>query len=70
MTQFVIRAYDGKGYQTEGSYDIKDCSSAAHIYGKQIASGEAFTENWPTGPNTTTHADAPLPTVKPAAPCN
>ncbi len=32
------------GYQTEGSYDIKDCSSAAHIYGKQIASGEAFTD--------------------------
>ncbi|MBR3521160.1 MAG: glycosyl hydrolase family 2 [Prevotella sp.] len=32
------------GYQTEGSYDIKDCSSAAHLYGKQIASGEAFTD--------------------------
>lgn len=32
------------GYQTEGNYDIKDCSSAAHIYGKQIASGEAFTD--------------------------
>lgn len=32
------------GYQTEGNYDIKDCSSAAHVYGKQIASGEAFTD--------------------------
>ena len=32
------------GYQTEGNLDIKDCSSAAHIYGKQIASGEAFTD--------------------------
>jgi len=31
-------------YQTNGSYDIKDCSSAAHIYGKRIASGEAFTD--------------------------
>lgn len=31
-------------YQTDGSYDIKDCSSAAHIYGKNIASGEAFTD--------------------------
>ena len=32
------------GYQTEGNYDIKDCSSSAHIYGKQIASGEAYTD--------------------------
>ena len=32
------------GYQTEGNYDIKECSSAAHVYGKQIASGEAFTD--------------------------
>lgn len=32
------------GYQTEGSFDIKDCSSAAHLYGKQIASGEAYTD--------------------------
>lgn len=32
------------GYQTEGNYDIKDCSSAAHLYGKPIASGEAFTD--------------------------
>ncbi|MBR1448233.1 MAG: glycosyl hydrolase family 2 [Prevotella sp.] len=32
------------GYQTEGNYDIKECSSAAHAYGKQIASGEAFTD--------------------------
>lgn len=32
------------GYQTEGNYDIKDCSSAAHLYGKQIASGEDFTD--------------------------
>lgn len=32
------------GYQTEGNYDIKDCASAAHVYGKQIASGEAYTD--------------------------
>ena len=32
------------GYQVDGNYDIKDCSSAAHVYGKQIASGEAFTD--------------------------
>lgn len=32
------------GYQTDGNYDIKDCSSATHIYGKQIASGEAYTD--------------------------
>ncbi len=32
------------GYQTEGNYDIKDCSSSAHLYGKLIASGEAFTD--------------------------
>ena len=32
------------GYQTEGNYDIKECSSATHVYGKQIASGEAFTD--------------------------
>ena len=32
------------GYQREGCYDIKDCSSAAHVYGKLIASGEAFTD--------------------------
>ncbi|MCR4859853.1 MAG: glycosyl hydrolase family 2 [Bacteroidales bacterium] len=27
-----------------GSYDIVDCASAAHLYGKPIASGEAFTD--------------------------
>lgn len=27
-----------------GSYDIKECASAAHRYGKSIASGEAFTD--------------------------
>ena len=27
-----------------GSYDILDCASAAHLYGKPIASGEAFTD--------------------------
>ena len=31
-------------YQTNGSYDIKETSSAAHIYGKPIASAEAFTD--------------------------
>ena len=29
---------------THGSYDIIDCASAAHLYGKRIASGEAFTD--------------------------
>ncbi len=29
---------------TNGSYDIKEASSAAHIYGKTIASAEAFTD--------------------------
>lgn len=28
----------------DGNYDIKESASAAHIYGKQIASGEAFTD--------------------------
>ncbi len=27
-----------------GSFDIVDCASAAHLYGKQIASAEAFTD--------------------------
>jgi len=27
----------------DGNYDIKECSSSAHLYGKQIASAEAFT---------------------------
>ncbi|MBN2172862.1 MAG: glycosyl hydrolase family 2, partial [Bacteroidales bacterium] len=31
-------------YQTHGSYDVKEMSSAAHIYGKPIASAEAFTD--------------------------
>jgi hypothetical protein len=31
-------------YQTNGSYDVKETSSAAHIYGKPIASAEAFTD--------------------------
>ena len=28
----------------DGNYDIKECSSAAHLYGKRIASAEAFTD--------------------------
>ncbi|WP_114781707.1 glycosyl hydrolase [Botryobacter ruber] len=28
----------------EGNYDIKESSSAAHLYGKKIASGEAYTD--------------------------
>lgn len=28
----------------DGSYDIKECASAAHWYGKKIASAEAFTD--------------------------
>ena len=31
-------------YQTNGSYDIKEASSAAHLYGKKVASAEAFTD--------------------------
>lgn len=31
-------------YQQQGAYDIKDCSSAAHLYGKPIASAEAMTD--------------------------
>lgn len=31
-------------YQTNGNYDCLDAASAAHIYGKPIASGEAFTD--------------------------
>jgi hypothetical protein len=31
-------------YQKQGAYDIKDCSSAAHLYGKPIASAEAMTD--------------------------
>ncbi len=31
-------------YQTHGSYDVKETSSAAHIYAKPIASAEAFTD--------------------------
>ena len=31
-------------HHPDGGYDIKECSSAAHLYGKSIASGEAFTD--------------------------
>ena len=31
-------------YQKQGAYDIKDCSSAAHLYDKPIASAEAMTD--------------------------
>ncbi len=31
-------------YQTNGNYDCLDAASAAHLYGKRIASGEAFTD--------------------------
>ncbi|MGM9707616.1 MAG: glycosyl hydrolase [Prevotella sp.] len=31
-------------YQKEGAYDVKDCSSAAHLYGKPVASAEAMTD--------------------------
>jgi len=31
-------------YQTNGNYDVKEASSAAHMYGKNIASAEAFTD--------------------------
>lgn len=31
-------------YQKVSNYDIKECSSAAHLYGKPIASAEAFTD--------------------------
>ena len=32
------------GYQKFGSYDVKDTSSAAHLYGKKVASAEAMTD--------------------------
>ena len=32
------------GYQKFGAYDVKDTSSAAHLYGKKIASAEAMTD--------------------------
>lgn len=32
------------GIHPDGNYDIKESSSAAHLYGKQIASAEAFTD--------------------------
>lgn len=31
-------------YQTNGNYDCLDAASAAHLYGRNIASGEAFTD--------------------------
>lgn len=31
-------------YQTDGNYDCLDAASAAHLYGRGIASGEAFTD--------------------------
>lgn len=33
------------GYQKNGNYDCLDAASAAHLYGKRIASGEAFTDS-------------------------
>ena len=32
------------GYQKHGAYDVKDTSSAAHLYGKKVASAEAMTD--------------------------
>lgn len=33
------------GYQKNGNYDCLDASSSAHLYGKTVASGEAFTDS-------------------------
>ena len=33
------------GYQKNGNFDCLDAASAAHLYGKRIASGEAFTDS-------------------------
>lgn len=33
------------GYQENGNYDVLDAASAAHLFGKSIASGEAFTDS-------------------------
>lgn len=33
------------GYQKNGNYDCLDAASSAHLYGKKIASGEAFTDS-------------------------
>lgn len=42
----VVRRPQGEfwGKHIHGCYDIKEASSAAHVYGKQIASAEAFTD--------------------------
>lgn len=32
-------------YQKDGGYDVLDAASAAHLYGKRIASAEAFTDS-------------------------
>ncbi len=42
----TIRRPQGEfwGKHAHGSYDVKEASSAAHIYGKRIASAEAYTD--------------------------
>lgn len=42
-------------HHPDGGYDIKESSSAAHLYNKQLASGEAFTD---------VHFDTPLSYIK------
>ena len=45
-TKKFVRIPEGEfwAYQQFGAYDVKDCSSAAHLYGKKIASAEALTD--------------------------
>lgn len=45
-------------YQTNGNYDCLDAASAAHLYGKKIASGEAFTDSPYFTKGTTDEAEA------------
>lgn len=42
-------------YQKDGGYDVLDAASAAHLYGKRIASAEAFTDSpyFPDSPDST-----------------
>lgn len=50
VDNIAVKAHVGKPqgefwtYQKLGAYDIKDAASAAHVYGKPIASAESFTD--------------------------
>ena len=46
MAKGMVQKPQGEfwAYQRDGAYDIKEASSAAHLYNKKIASAEAFTD--------------------------